>query len=343
MTAGRDLSTTATALRDGAARRRCVPRRHRPVGRAGDRPRGAALARSAQRRHGQGLRRRPGAVLGQRHSTCRIHVKASFWLHQPDEVVLRHLVGLNHRPVPAPGTGGRPDRCHTTRAAPTRDPDATEVLPRIAANPDEPSTEPLQTLAVPTPPRHPGGAPQAGRPNPDHDRDAAGRDRHQLAVTAVIGDGELGYPPGALYDRLIARRAPVPRPCRCRNPSARSLSWLRSWRRAVQHVAGVAGSGWRRSPLDLATHRVPLDAWCARKRRSLPYRPGSARRWPCVTDPILPTESALGRGPELVPVQTWTMHLVTLRGGCESGRQQGLPLSIGSPDLVSVDRSQLRS
>ncbi len=74
--------------------------------------------------------RRPGAVLGQRHRTCRIHAKTSFWLRQPDDMVLRHLAReLNHRPAPAPGTGGRPDRCHPTQPAATRDPDATEVVP----------------------------------------------------------------------------------------------------------------------------------------------------------------------------------------------------------------------
>ncbi len=53
--------------------------------------------------------RRPGAVLGQRRRTCRIHAKASFWLRQPDDVVLRHLASeLNHRPAPAAGTGRRP-------------------------------------------------------------------------------------------------------------------------------------------------------------------------------------------------------------------------------------------
>ena len=74
--------------------------------------------------------RRSGAVLGQRRHTCRIHTKASFWLRQPDDVVLRHLASeLDHRPAPAPGAGGRPDRCHPTRAAATRDPDAIEVMP----------------------------------------------------------------------------------------------------------------------------------------------------------------------------------------------------------------------
>ena len=48
--------------------------------------------------------RRPGAVLGQRRRPCRIHVTASFWLRQPDDVVLRHLATeLNHYPAPVSG------------------------------------------------------------------------------------------------------------------------------------------------------------------------------------------------------------------------------------------------
>ncbi|MGH8571935.1 MAG: hypothetical protein ACREX8_05080 [Gammaproteobacteria bacterium] len=74
--------------------------------------------------------RRSGAVLGQRHRTCRIHAKASFWLRQSDDVVLRHLASeLTHHPAPAPGTGGRPDRSHPTQAAAIRDSDTTEVVP----------------------------------------------------------------------------------------------------------------------------------------------------------------------------------------------------------------------
>ncbi|MGH3991013.1 MAG: hypothetical protein ACRDSN_00955, partial [Pseudonocardiaceae bacterium] len=79
-------------------------------------------------------------------------------MRQPDDVVLRHLTSeLNHRPAPAPGTGGRPDRCHPTQSAATHDLDAAEVLPRIPA---EPCTQPLPALAVPIPPHHPGGGPR---------------------------------------------------------------------------------------------------------------------------------------------------------------------------------------
>ncbi|MDQ3765064.1 MAG: hypothetical protein M3460_27225 [Actinomycetota bacterium] len=54
--------------------------------------------------------RRSVAVLMQRRRECRIHVRASFWLRQPDDVVLRHLAQeLNHRPASTPGTGGQPD------------------------------------------------------------------------------------------------------------------------------------------------------------------------------------------------------------------------------------------
>ncbi|MGH4007579.1 MAG: hypothetical protein ACRDTH_05320 [Pseudonocardiaceae bacterium] len=50
--------------------------------------------------------RHPCALLGKRRRRCRIYVEASFWLRQPDDVVLRHLTSeLNHRPTPAPGPG----------------------------------------------------------------------------------------------------------------------------------------------------------------------------------------------------------------------------------------------
>jgi len=43
--------------------------------------------------------RRSGSVLGKRHRKCRIHTKPSFWLRQPDDVVLCHLTsGLSHLP-----------------------------------------------------------------------------------------------------------------------------------------------------------------------------------------------------------------------------------------------------
>lgn len=48
--------------------------------------------------------RRTGAMLGRRRRTCRIYLEASFWLRQPDEVVLGHLASeLNHRPAPVQG------------------------------------------------------------------------------------------------------------------------------------------------------------------------------------------------------------------------------------------------
>ncbi len=100
--------------------------------------------------------RRPGAVFGPRWRRCRVHVKANLWLHQPEEQLLRllaHELGLAAASPPA-----APGR------APASDPDDTEVLPAIAA---DPSIEPLQTPAVPSllPPRGPRGA---GRPDRDH-------------------------------------------------------------------------------------------------------------------------------------------------------------------------------
>lgn len=101
--------------------------------------------------------RRPGAVFGPRWRRCRVHAKANMCLHQLDEVLLLRLLAYElglATPTP-PAAPGR---------APARDPDGTEVLPAIAA---DPSTEPLQTPAVPSslPPRGPRGA---GRPDRDH-------------------------------------------------------------------------------------------------------------------------------------------------------------------------------
>jgi hypothetical protein len=61
--------------------------------------------------------RRTGAVLGKRRRKCRIHVEASFWLRQPDDVVLRHLAHELNSTVPTPprhssGRVGWPDPDH---------------------------------------------------------------------------------------------------------------------------------------------------------------------------------------------------------------------------------------
>ncbi len=101
--------------------------------------------------------RRPGAVFGLRWRRCRVHGKATLFLHHLDEVLLlrflAHELGLA---VPAPpAVPGR---------APASDQEDTDVLPAVAA---DPPTEPLQTPAVPSPlpPRGPRGE---GRPDRDH-------------------------------------------------------------------------------------------------------------------------------------------------------------------------------
>ncbi len=101
--------------------------------------------------------RRPGTVFGPRWRRCRVYGKANVWLHQPEEALrLRHL--LTHELGLAPTPPAAPGR------APASDPEATDVLPAIAA---DPPTQPLQTPAVPSPlpPRGPRGA---GRPDQDH-------------------------------------------------------------------------------------------------------------------------------------------------------------------------------
>jgi hypothetical protein len=95
--------------------------------------------------------RRPGVLPGRRRHRCRVHIKADYWLHQPDvPLLLSQLVselGLT-----------------ATDTAATA-PDDTEVLPRIELDPDDPPTQPLQTPDVPSTHRV-----QAGRPDRDHGR-----------------------------------------------------------------------------------------------------------------------------------------------------------------------------
>jgi hypothetical protein len=84
-------------------------------------------------------------------------------------VVLRHLASeLNWHPASEAGTGGQPERRHTRLAAGIPYSNATEVLPWIATAQNEPFTEPLQTLAVPTAPPRFSDNLGAGRPAFDH-------------------------------------------------------------------------------------------------------------------------------------------------------------------------------
>lgn len=83
--------------------------------------------------------RRPGAVFGSRWRHCRVYGEANLWLWQLDEALLQrllaHELGLAAAPPPA-APGG----------APARNPDDTDVLPAITADPPAQS---LQTPAVP--------------------------------------------------------------------------------------------------------------------------------------------------------------------------------------------------
>lgn len=59
--------------------------------------------------------------------------KASFWLYQPDDVVLYHRTSeLNRHPVSESGAGRQPERYHTRLAAGTHYSKATVVLLWIA-------------------------------------------------------------------------------------------------------------------------------------------------------------------------------------------------------------------
>ena len=80
---------------------------------------------------------------------CIVYVEASYWLRQPTERVQVHLaseLGVDLAPVPD-----------------AADPEATEVLPRVAPGLSDPPTDPMQTPAIPSTPRF-----QAGRPDQGH-------------------------------------------------------------------------------------------------------------------------------------------------------------------------------
>lgn len=94
--------------------------------------------------------RRPG-WLGRRRRICMVYEQAHFWLHQPFEVVLRHLAAELH--VTPPSLDETDDET---------DPQATDVLPRISS---DPSTGRLPTPAV-TP--SPSDFPREWRSDPDH-------------------------------------------------------------------------------------------------------------------------------------------------------------------------------
>ncbi|HSL08652.1 MAG TPA: hypothetical protein VK887_11875 [Pseudonocardiaceae bacterium] len=81
-----------------------------------------------------------------RRGVCRVYVKAHYWLRQPTDRMQAHLAAELGVDVPAPPG--------------VADPEATEVLPRVA---DDPPTDPLQTPAVP-----PSPIPPAGQSDPDH-------------------------------------------------------------------------------------------------------------------------------------------------------------------------------
>ncbi len=76
--------------------------------------------------------RRPGAVFGRRQR-CWVHIEASYWLRQPEEFLHARVIrewGLADQSPP--GAHAAPVQDSATR--PT-DPDATDVLPAIAADP----------------------------------------------------------------------------------------------------------------------------------------------------------------------------------------------------------------
>jgi len=108
--------------------------------------------------------RRPGAAVGGHRRFCRVYLAARYYLYQPGEMLLCHLAGeLTQEATPPCRAGNPPDPGNTSAATPA-DPDDTEVLSRVAAEPIGALTECPQTPAVPTPPPSSGGGSRTGRP-----------------------------------------------------------------------------------------------------------------------------------------------------------------------------------
>lgn len=134
--------------------------------------------------------RRPGALVGRRRSRCRVYLAARCYLYQPDQVLLRALAGeLNQDATPPSRAGSPRDPGSATLAIPL-DPDDTEVLPRVAAQPIDALTERPHPPAVPT-------------PLPSSSGDRTGR--------PVLGHGGAGEP---ISQRPRPRRAPSDDPAR---------------------------------------------------------------------------------------------------------------------------------
>jgi hypothetical protein len=96
--------------------------------------------------------RRPGALLG-RPRRCRVYITASYWLYQPDNVLLAHLareLGVGER-LP-PGAGAAPTRSTATGAAPPGDPKDTDLSPKTAAN-SFAAPSPSSAISTPLAPR----------------------------------------------------------------------------------------------------------------------------------------------------------------------------------------------
>ncbi|MGH3916624.1 MAG: hypothetical protein ACRDTC_24910, partial [Pseudonocardiaceae bacterium] len=95
--------------------------------------------------------RRPGAIFGRRWQRCGVYRSAGLWLRQPHiGILLRTLAHDLDTPTPPLSAD-------------------TDVLPRIAADPTDPSSAPHQSPTSPPPPSSPNGdVPPVGWSDPDH-------------------------------------------------------------------------------------------------------------------------------------------------------------------------------
>lgn len=97
--------------------------------------------------------RRAGVVAGRWRRVCRVYLAARFYLRQPDDVLLCHLGAELGQPDAAPPSAA--------------DPEPTEVLPRVGADPLDMRTGHPPAPAV-SPPGLPGGSSRARPPAAHH-------------------------------------------------------------------------------------------------------------------------------------------------------------------------------
>jgi hypothetical protein len=123
-----------------------------------------------------------------RGPTCTVYARAYYWLHQPLDVLITHLIDLGID-LPDPG-------------APEPDPDATRaMIPILSPRPSAgPPTEPIPPLRAVAP-----DSSATGRPDPDHGGAGADPD-----LPWPRRDPPEDDPTIAPHQGLLVRKGPTP-------------------------------------------------------------------------------------------------------------------------------------